>query len=75
MDTEKIEHPKHACQYCGSEIKLVEIIIDDEFIWDECDKKYIPNQFTDVFEHTGVERCGICDNDWSGSRENVDLDS
>lgn len=75
MDTKKIQHPKHACQYCGSEVKLVETIIVDESIWDLREKKYVPNQFTDQFEQTGVERCGACDNDWTGSREKVDLDS
>ena len=26
---------KHACQHCGSEVKLVETIIDDEFSWNQ----------------------------------------
>lgn len=69
MDTDKTTYPKHACQYCGSEVKLVETIIDDEFIWDERLKKYTPNKFSDLFEHTGVERCAVCENDWSGARE------
>lgn len=70
MNTNKTTYPKHACQHCGSEVKLVETIIDDEFIWDERLNKYIPHQFSDLFEHTGVERCAVCDNDWSGAREN-----
>lgn len=69
METKKTSHPKHACQYCGSEVKLVETIIDDEFIWDEHNKMYIPNQLTDQFEHTGTERCAFCENDWTGTRE------
>lgn len=57
---------KYVCQTCGSERKLVETIIDDEFIWDEDEKKYQPYQFTDSFEHTGVERCAVCDSSWTG---------
>lgn len=60
--------PKHACQVCGSEIKLVETIIDDEFFWDEQSGMYQPNGFTDCFEHTWNERCSECQNDWTGSR-------
>ncbi len=75
MDISKTRHPKHACQYCGSEVKLVETIIDDEFIWDERERKYVPIQYTDQFEHTGLERCAVCDNDWTGAREKVELDS
>ena len=71
MCTNKTTFPKHACQHCGSEVKLVETIIDDEFIWDENAKKYIPNQFSDQFEHTGVERCASCNMDWSGARESL----
>lgn len=45
--------PKHACQFCGSERKLVETLIDDEFFWSEQDQMYQPNKFSDLFEHTG----------------------
>ena len=58
--------PAHACQHCGSERKLVETIIDDEFYWDERSKTYQPNGFTDDFEHTGNDRCAECDESWSG---------
>lgn len=74
METNKTSLPNHACQYCGSEVKLVETIIDDEFIWDERENKYVPNRFTDQFEHTGTERCALCDNDWTGARGKVELD-
>jgi len=69
MDANKPIYPSHACQHCGSELKLVETIIDDEFYWDEQTMRYLPNKFTDLFEHTGVERCAICNEDWSGTRE------
>lgn len=69
MEREKTLYPKHACQYCGSEVKLVETIIDDEFVWDELEHKYVPNKFTDQFELTGAERCAMCNNDWTGVRE------
>lgn len=65
----KNDLPKHACQFCGSEVKLVETIIDDEFFWDDELKKYLPNKFTDNFEHTGEERCSFCKKNWTGYRE------
>ncbi len=58
--------PKHACQFCGSERKLVETIIDDEFFWDEDSKMYQPNGFTDMFEHAGNNRCAECEKEWTG---------
>jgi hypothetical protein len=58
--------PKHACQFCGCERKLVETVIDDEFYWDEVDKMYQPNGFTDMFEHTGNNRCAECGKGWMG---------
>lgn len=61
--------PKHACQLCGSEIKLVETIINDEFFWDDDLKRYLPNKFIEQFEHTGKERCGSCNEEWTGLRE------
>lgn len=72
MEIQKTSYPKHACQYCGSEVKLVETIIDDEFVWDDSMSKYVPNKFTDQFEHTGMERCAICSEDWTGAREQAD---
>ena len=57
--------PEHACQHCGAVRKLVETLIDDEFVWDER-YGYIPNDFTDCFEHTGIERCAQCGEDWTG---------
>lgn len=71
METNKLKSPKHACQNCGAERKLVETIIDDEFIWDELEKKYIPNGYTDQFEHTGVERCAVCDCNWTGEMDDL----
>ncbi len=59
--------PEHACQKCGSECKLVETIIDDEFCWDEQSKSYQPNGFADEFEHTGNDRCAECDESWTGA--------
>jgi hypothetical protein len=58
--------PKHICQFCGCDRKLVETLIDDEFYWDEIGKTYVPNGFTDKFEHTGNERCACCNKKWSG---------
>lgn len=64
---EKIKNfPKHSCQFCGCERKLVETIIDDEFFWDEHEQVYQPNKFTDSFEHTGNNRCAQCGKEWSG---------
>jgi hypothetical protein len=58
--------PKHACQYCGAERKYVETIIDDEFFWEERYNEFVPNGFTDMFEHTGNDRCAECGEDWTG---------
>lgn len=58
--------PKHACQFCGCERKYIETIIDDEFIWDEKYQGYVPNGFTDAFEHTGVVSCAECRQPWTG---------
>jgi hypothetical protein len=65
-DIKKKKFPKHACQLCGCERKLVETIIDDEFIWNEFSKTYEPNKFMDDFDHTGNERCSDCGEDWTG---------
>jgi hypothetical protein len=65
----KINYPEHACQFCGSLIKLVETIIDDEFWWNDKEKRFEPNKFCDEFDHTGEERCAECGEDWSGLRE------
>lgn len=62
----KCVFPAHACQGCGSERKLVETLIDDEFIWDEYTKTYIPNKFMDDFEHTGCVHCSECGQEWTG---------
>jgi hypothetical protein len=59
--------PRHSCQFCGCERKLVETIIDDEFFWSEKEKMYQPNGFTDMFEHTGNNRCAECEKDWTGT--------
>ena len=66
MDEKNIKFPKHACQFCGSDRKLVETLIDDEFFWSEEDQMYQPNKFTDMFEHTGNQRCAQCGEKWSG---------
>lgn len=66
MDTETERFPKHACQHCGSERKLVETLIDDEFVWNEYRLQYEPNKFTDDFEHTGNVRCVQCGEEWAG---------
>ncbi len=59
--------PEHSCQKCGAERKLVETIIDDEFVWNDSTNTYEPNKFMDEFEHTGSVRCAVCDEDWTGS--------
>lgn len=66
MDTENGKFPQHACQHCGSERKLVETLIDDEFVWNEDRLQYEPNGFTDCFEHTGNDRCAQCEREWTG---------
>jgi hypothetical protein len=60
-------YPAHACQHCGSETKFVETLIDDEFSWNEQERRYEPNHFTDMFEHTGNDRCAECGKDWTGA--------
>lgn len=67
MQQATTKFPKHACQYCGSERKYVETLIDDAFFWDETIQQYSPNKFTDMFEHTGNNRCAECDKDWTGA--------
>lgn len=66
MSNVSTKFSEHACQLCGCERKLVETLIDDEFYWDDKQKTYQPNQFTDSFEHTGNDRCGDCGEQWSG---------
>jgi hypothetical protein len=61
--------PPHACQLCGSETKLVETLIDDEFIWNNKLSIYESVSFTDCFEHTGNERCSVCGEEWTGVYE------
>ena len=39
MERKIKKYPKHTCQFCGSDRKLVETIIDDEFYWDETTKR------------------------------------
>jgi hypothetical protein len=60
------KYQKHTCQFCGSDRKLVETIIDDEFYWDETTKTYQPNGFTNNFEHTGYVQCAVCEQEWTG---------
>lgn len=67
MISEIKKFPKYACQCCGSECKLVETLIDDEFYWNNNEKRYEPNRFTDMFEHTGNNRCGECGKKWTGA--------
>lgn len=66
MNTEIQAHLKHACQFCGCERKFVETVIDDEFFWDKVSQMYQPNGFTDIFEHTGNNRCAQCEKEWTG---------
>ena len=49
MEETNNKFPEHACQLCGAERKLVETLIDDEFVWDETDRAYQPNGFMDCF--------------------------
>lgn len=67
MKSEIKKFPKYACQYCGAKCKLVETLIDDEFCWCEDEKRYEPNKFMDIFEHTGNDRCGECQKEWTGA--------
>jgi len=60
------KYPKNTFQFCGSDRKLVETIIDDEFYWDETTKMYQPNRFTNNFEHTGYVQCAVCEQKWTG---------
>lgn len=66
MKKEIKKYPKHTCQFCGSDRKLVETIIDDEFYWDETAQMYQPNGFTNNFEHTGYVQCAVCEQEWTG---------
>ena len=66
MNTTLNKFFKHACQFCGCERKLVETLIDDEFVWNEYDKEYQPNGFTSTFEHTGNVQCPECLRPWTG---------
>lgn len=61
-----IQYPKYACQHCGSDSKLVETVIDDEFCWNDKEMKFEANGFRDDFYHTGEERCAECGRDWTG---------
>jgi hypothetical protein len=67
MSEETKTFPKHTCQFCGCERKLVETLIDDEFIWNAADQTYQPNKFTDMFEHTGNVWCSECKEEWTGT--------
>ena len=60
MESKNEKFPSHACQHCGSESKLVETLIDDEFVWNENSKEYEPNDFANDFDHTGAVRCSEC---------------
>lgn len=66
MNSHTKTFPINACQLCGSENKFVETIIDDEFFWDKDSQMYQPNGFTDMFEHTGNNRCAECEKEWTG---------
>jgi rRNA maturation endonuclease Nob1 len=66
MNTRIKAFPAHVCKICGCERKLVETIVDDEFYWDKGSKMYQPNGFTDMFEHTGNNRCADCGKEWTG---------
>ncbi len=66
MERKTKKYPKHTCQFRGSDRKLVETIIDDEFYWDETTKMYQPNGLTNNFEHTGYVQCAVCEQEWTG---------
>ena len=66
MKNETKTFPRHAYQFCGFERKLVQTLIDDEFIWNEIEKIYQPDGFTDTFEHTGYAYCPECKEQWTG---------
>lgn len=54
MKKKNEEFPKHACQFCGCERKLVETFIDDELVWNEVEQAYQPNGFTDILNIRGL---------------------
>lgn len=58
--------PKHACQYCGAEEKVIEVLTYDRFMWDEGGKCYEPNKPTGDLETTGKEWCFGCGKKWTG---------
>ena len=57
MDEATNQFPRHACQHCGSERKLLETLIDDEHVWNAAVQQYEPNRFTKYFDYTGKARC------------------
>jgi hypothetical protein len=65
------DFPEHTSQFCGSLRKLVETVIDDEFVWNESESRFDPNKFSNEFEHTGEERCAECSEDWTGLHEEI----
>ena len=66
MQEDKQEFPKHACQYCGHDRKLVDTLVFDIFSWNEEKEEYEPCKYTDDFEHTGDEWCERCKKEWTG---------
>jgi hypothetical protein len=63
------KYNKNFCQHCGGQRVYVETIIDDEFIISESGS-VDTNGYTDIFEHTGNNRCAECNKEWSGVKIN-----
>lgn len=55
---------KGQCRNCWWTSKMVETIIDDEFVFDEETKERQAVGFSDDFIHTGIETCKDCWEDW-----------
>jgi hypothetical protein len=66
METNVKTFPRHACQYCGHDRKLVDAILSDMFVWNETLGVYEPHMLTNDFEHTGDEWCERCGKEWTG---------
>lgn len=66
MNTKKKKFPKHACQYCGAEEKLIEVLTFDRFFWNELSRCYEPNKPSNDIENTGKEWCFECEKKWTG---------
>ena len=61
-----MKYEKWQCQHCGSDTKMVETLIDDEFTYNVDTKEFEPMGFSDKFEHTGNAYCKDCGKSWTG---------